>query len=157
MSEIGGGSFRSRYLTIRSCVACIFSFVDRAERPLCTIGVAQLADDRDLLHRGLLVELWLMLLEHLHGLFRMRECVFYAFHCGLHEIARNLRLLLDVVVHGPEAVGIKVSAVVRIHERSNLVVVLRGLLQYGKREEVSDHPVHGVIEEDRVFGVRIDR
>src|SRR5437016_5475399 len=67
-----------------------------------------------------------------------------------------IRLCLDVLFHGPDAVRVEIRSPVRIDEGADLVARLRRLLQYGESEQIRHHSIGGMVEQHGVLGIGID-
>src|SRR5215213_6250084 len=99
-----------------------------AELLLRVAGIAQRADNLDLLQRYFFIELGLVFLQDRDRFLRIGEGVGHALHGRLHEVLGHIGLGLDEVLHGADAVGIKIRAVFAIDEGADLVAGLGRLL-----------------------------
>ena len=112
-------------------------------------GVLARAEPRknwQFLERRICVELRLMFFHQGNGVLRMGGSIFKPLFYGFDESANNIRISGDVIFHRDDAIGVEISAKVRIDEGADLLAVLRRFLKHRQREKISQDDVGLMIE-----------
>src|SRR3989442_14858367 len=121
------------------------------------VGDDQVPEDRDLLQRQILVELRVGRLHDGDRFRRVGESELDALERRLHEALSDVALLLEVVLHREDPLGVEVHSPVPVHKRADVVTLPGRLLEHGQREVVGHHRVGRVVEDDAVLRVEVDR